>query len=175
MRPLNIELYFAAAIMLHTIAATSSSLLPIQQIEQTSSIPADVLSIFEHYFPSSLMTNYDSVTKELGIIQTGQVTIFDTGGTPSGLAETSTSPTSPVSSFGLSSGGRVASSSLAPTTSATSALPSPSVSSTASSTPTLSNTITSSTQTASSAAGRTEEIKWISALVLVAPLVAWLV
>ncbi|KAK9485476.1 hypothetical protein V1527DRAFT_466542 [Lipomyces starkeyi] len=56
------------ACIFFSIASATSSLAPLSQILQTESIPADVLSIFSHYFPSSLLTDYSAVSHELSIL-----------------------------------------------------------------------------------------------------------
>ncbi|KAK9241202.1 hypothetical protein V1525DRAFT_2163 [Lipomyces kononenkoae] len=65
-------------------ATTTTTLAPLSQILQTESVPPDVLSIFTHYFPSSLLTDYSAVSHELSILMdsTG-VTIY---GGPTGYA-----------------------------------------------------------------------------------------
>ncbi|KAK9315979.1 hypothetical protein V1522DRAFT_404432 [Lipomyces starkeyi] len=56
------------ACIFFSVASATSSLAPLSQILQTESIPGDVLSIFSHYFPSSLLTDYSAVSHELSIL-----------------------------------------------------------------------------------------------------------
>ncbi|KAK9322603.1 hypothetical protein V1517DRAFT_322970 [Lipomyces orientalis] len=67
-----------ACVMVWLVAAQSSTLLPLDQILQTTSIPSDILSIFTHYFPTSLWTDYSAVSHELSILMdTDGVTAYD--------------------------------------------------------------------------------------------------
>ncbi|KAK9368808.1 hypothetical protein V1509DRAFT_622888 [Lipomyces kononenkoae] len=101
-------------------ATTSPSLAPLSQIVQTESIPPDVYSIFTHYFPSSLLTDYSAVSHELSLLMdsTG-VTIF--GGTNGALTSTIISSESSGSN-GVS--GSAAPTAVSTTVSATTAIPS---------------------------------------------------
>ncbi|KAK9456059.1 hypothetical protein V1511DRAFT_486969 [Dipodascopsis uninucleata] len=65
----------------HTAAAAeTSSKMPLDQILETKSVPPHVVSIFTRYFPSSLMTDYSAVDKQLSQLMASNF-ISTAGGT----------------------------------------------------------------------------------------------
>ncbi|KAK9363749.1 hypothetical protein V1504DRAFT_444421 [Lipomyces starkeyi] len=103
------------ACIFFSIASATSSLAPLSQILQTESIPADVLSIFSHYFPSSLLTDYSAVSHELSILMdsTGVTVLEGTKTSEYGTGEEATESYTEIS--GGVSGGESASTAATPT------------------------------------------------------------
>ncbi|KAK9332316.1 hypothetical protein V1520DRAFT_335204 [Lipomyces starkeyi] len=103
------------ACIFFSIASATSSLAPLSQILQTESIPADVLSIFSHYFPSSLLTDYSAVSNELSILMdsTGVTVLEGTKTSEYGTSEEATASYTEIS--GGVGGGDSASTAATPT------------------------------------------------------------
>ncbi|KAK7204846.1 hypothetical protein BZA70DRAFT_290160 [Myxozyma melibiosi] len=142
------------SLLLHPVTSqtpspSSSSLNALDQILLTSSIPPDILSIFSHYFPSSLLTDSAAVASELSILTAEDGVSAIGGSSTSGSAQT-TSMMGGSSGVARSQTSASLSSSSSSVLSSSSALPSSSSEIVAASSPISSSCSVSSSSTSKS-------------------------